>query len=232
MIWPIWPSAAAKPKRSLPSGSSWRKRMAPCSSSEKPKAALRSERARVGKRCGGGGLVIPDVRAVAEAAAAMIVGAFEAVEFAVGGAEASLGDEGGEVGRWRRRCTAGGMVLSRMAAAKRRVVLSRSGSLAAAYSAASQAPAKRVAVMIADDGVLFALGRGPAATRRACDWGSARPAGRCKRLRRRARSPVAGTASRWVCGCGASGPSRPSAEKSSQKSSGLVHHLASIQPRR
>ena len=35
-----------------------------------------------------GGFVIPDVRAVAEAAAAMIVDAFEAVELAVGGAEA------------------------------------------------------------------------------------------------------------------------------------------------
>jgi hypothetical protein len=41
--------------------------------------------------------------------------------------------------------TAGGRVLSRMAATKRRVRASRSGSFPAAYSAACQAPAKRVA---------------------------------------------------------------------------------------
>src|SRR5690242_12444733 len=43
----------------------------------------------------GGCFVVPDVGAVAEAAAAMIVAAFEAVELAIGRAEGSLGDERG-----------------------------------------------------------------------------------------------------------------------------------------
>jgi hypothetical protein len=47
---------------------------------------------------GGGGLVVPDVRAASVAAAGVVVGAFETVEFAVGGAEADGGDERGKVG--------------------------------------------------------------------------------------------------------------------------------------
>ena len=47
---------------------------------------------------GGGGFVVPDVGAASVAAAGVIVGAFEAVELAVGGAEADGGDQRGEVG--------------------------------------------------------------------------------------------------------------------------------------
>ena len=47
---------------------------------------------------GGDGFVIPDVSATAVAAAGVIVGAFEAVELAIGGAEADGRDEGGEIG--------------------------------------------------------------------------------------------------------------------------------------
>ena len=47
---------------------------------------------------GGDGFVVPDVGATAVAAAGVIVGAFEAVELAIGGAEADGGDEGGEIG--------------------------------------------------------------------------------------------------------------------------------------
>ena len=47
---------------------------------------------------GGGGLVVPDVCAASVAAAGVVVGAFEAVEFAVGGAEADGRYQGGEVG--------------------------------------------------------------------------------------------------------------------------------------
>jgi hypothetical protein len=48
MIWPIFPSAAAKPNRSFPSGGSGRMCIAPCSSVEWPDMAARSE-------CAGGG---------------------------------------------------------------------------------------------------------------------------------------------------------------------------------
>ena len=41
-----------------------------------------------GEQMGGDGFVVPDVGAAAVAAARVIVGAFEAVELAVGGAEA------------------------------------------------------------------------------------------------------------------------------------------------
>ena len=51
-----------------------------------------------GEEVGGDGFVVPDVGATAVAAAGVIVGAFEAVELAIGGAEADGGDEGGEIG--------------------------------------------------------------------------------------------------------------------------------------
>src|ERR1019366_1159716 len=51
-----------------------------------------------GEEVGGGGFVIPNVGTTAVAAAGMIVNAFEAVEFAIGGAEARGGDESGEIG--------------------------------------------------------------------------------------------------------------------------------------
>ena len=63
----------------------WAARLA--SSRRSSKAASRSERASDGNRCGVVRLVIPDVRAVAVAAAALVVDAFEAVELAVGRAE-------------------------------------------------------------------------------------------------------------------------------------------------
>ena len=44
------------------------------------------------------GLVVPDVRAVAEAAAAMIAGAFEAAKLAIGGAETGGRGQRGEIG--------------------------------------------------------------------------------------------------------------------------------------
>src|SRR5690242_1049820 len=46
----------------------------------------------------GRGLVVPDVRAVAVTAPAVVVGAFETVKLAVGRAERSCGDESGEIG--------------------------------------------------------------------------------------------------------------------------------------
>jgi hypothetical protein len=51
-----------------------------------------------GEQVGGGGFVVPDVGATAVAAAGVVVGAFEAVELAIGGAEADGRDQGGEVG--------------------------------------------------------------------------------------------------------------------------------------
>ena len=51
-----------------------------------------------GEEMGGDGLVVPDVGATAVAAAGVIVGAFEAVELAIGGAEADGGDQRGEIG--------------------------------------------------------------------------------------------------------------------------------------
>ena len=59
-------------------------------------AAQRAGEAR--EDVGGGGLVVPDVCAASVAAAGVVVGAFEAVEFAVGGAEADGRDQGGEAG--------------------------------------------------------------------------------------------------------------------------------------
>ena len=116
----------------------------------------------MGKRCCGGGFVIPDVGAVAEAAAAMIVGAFEAVELAIGRAEAGLGDERGEGGH-------GGVAHGGRAACCR-AWRRRSGGceppdradLSAAYAAACPGAGETRRVVIADDGVLVAFGRGPA----------------------------------------------------------------------
>src|ERR1019366_7946371 len=51
-----------------------------------------------GEQVGGYGFVVPDVGATAVAAAGVIVGAFEAVELAVGGAEADGRNQGGEIG--------------------------------------------------------------------------------------------------------------------------------------
>ena len=52
MIWPICPSAAAKPDRAFPGGSDCRKCIAPASSRSYPNAAPRSDRAKLGNRCG------------------------------------------------------------------------------------------------------------------------------------------------------------------------------------
>ena len=46
---------------------------------------------------GGAGFIIPNVRAIAEAAAEMIVNPFEPMEFAIGGTEGSGGAERGEI---------------------------------------------------------------------------------------------------------------------------------------
>ena len=59
---------------------------------------MRSERANAGKQELRGGFVVPDVRAVAEAAAALVVAPFEAVKFAVGRAESGLRDERRQIG--------------------------------------------------------------------------------------------------------------------------------------
>jgi len=50
-----------------------------------------------GEEMGGAGFVIPDVGAIAEATAGVVVDAFEAVELTVGGAEGSGGAHGGEI---------------------------------------------------------------------------------------------------------------------------------------
>ena len=89
MIWPIWPSAAAKPQ----SGFAIVRQLL----AEVHGAGVVHRVAEAGARAGAGEageqmrrcrLVIPDVGAIAVAAAGLIVGAFEAVELAVGGAEA------------------------------------------------------------------------------------------------------------------------------------------------
>jgi hypothetical protein len=109
----------------------------------------------------GGGLVIPDVRAIAEAAAAVVAGAFEAVELAIGGAEAGLGDERGEGGHGgvahggRQGAVAhGGDEAARAGLQIGQFFGGVFGGLPGAGEARG--------VMIADDGVLIAFGRGPA----------------------------------------------------------------------
>ena len=87
----------------MPSGSIWRNRIPPWSSCENPKDGLAKRACEAGKQELRGGFVVPDVRAVAEAAAALVVAAFEAVKFAVGRAEGGLRDERREIGD---RCVA------------------------------------------------------------------------------------------------------------------------------
>ena len=118
---------------------------------------------------------------------------------------------------WRRR--------------SRRVWLSRSSQICGGVFGGRPArPEKRVAVVIADDGVLVAFGRGPAAP-----FGRAirempgeeerelgRTAGRDRALERESADGVvrSGSAERW-----------PSSEKSSQKSMGEFHQRPCGQPR-
>src|ERR1035441_5573975 len=108
----------------------------------------------------GGCLVIPDVRAIAEAAAVVIVAAFETVELAIGRTEAGLGYERGEGGH-------GGV-----AHGGRQGAVAHGGDEAARASfqigqlfggvfGRLPGAGEALGVMVADDGVLFALGSGP-----------------------------------------------------------------------
>src|ERR1022692_5119806 len=105
----------------------------------------------------GGGLVIPDVRAIAEAAAVVIAGAFEAVELAIGRAEASLGDERRKGGHG---CIAYGGRQGAVAhggdeAARAGLQI---GQLFGGVFRGLPGACEARGVMIADDGMLFAFG--------------------------------------------------------------------------
>ena len=80
--------------------------------------------------------------------------------------------------------TAPGSVLSRSAVANRTVYVSSRSRLAAAYSAASHALEKRVAVVIPDHRVLVTLWAPTIRTAAVCGSESARRAERCSRPRR------------------------------------------------
>ena len=108
-----------------------------------------------------GGFVIPDVSAVTEAAAVVIAGAFESVELAVGGTEAGLGNQRGEGGHGRIARTGRKGTVAH-GSTKRRVRASRSGQFFGGIFGRLPRSGEALRVMIADDGVLVAFGRGPA----------------------------------------------------------------------
>ena len=98
MIWPMVPSAAAKPQSGVFVGEVLAEVEGAGVVHVVAEAGGAQGAGEGGEEMGGDGFVIPDVSATAVAAAGVIVGAFEAVELAIGGAEADGRDEGGEIG--------------------------------------------------------------------------------------------------------------------------------------
>ena len=118
-----------------------------------------------GEEVGRGGFVIPDVRATAVAAAGVIVGAFEAVELAIGGAEADGRDQGGEIGARGvlDRGRDGGFAEGGGEAAG--LLLQRVEVRGGVFGGGPGIGEAR-GVVVADERVFVALGRSPAAAAR------------------------------------------------------------------
>ncbi len=117
-----------------------------------------------GEQMLGGGLVVPDVRAVPEAAAAAIVAALEAVEFAIGGTEGSLRHQRGKVGHgaiahggWQSALAHGGDEAARAGFQ----IWQFSGSIIRGLPCVLEAGA----IVIAEDGIFIALRRIPTGPR-------------------------------------------------------------------
>ena len=118
-----------------------------------------------GEQMGGGGLVVPDVGAAAVAAAGVIVGAFEAVELAVGGAEADGGDQRGEIGAGGVLDGGGngGFAQGRGEPAS---LLFQGVEMGGGVFGGAPGVGEARGVVIADEGIFLALGCGPAAAAR------------------------------------------------------------------
>ncbi len=112
---------------------------------------------------GGGGFVVPDVGAVAEAAAEVIGGAFEGVELAIGGAEAGGGDESGEIGEGGVLDFAGEGGFAEGADEFLGALFER-GQMRGTVFGGGPGVGKAGGVPVADDVVFVTFGRIPAAT--------------------------------------------------------------------
>ena len=118
-----------------------------------------------GEEVGGGGFVVPDVGATAVAAAGVIVGAFEAVELAVGGAEADGRDQGGEIGAGGVLDGGGDGGLAE-GGGEAAGLLFEGVEVGGGVFGGGPGVGEAGGVVIADEGVFVALGRGPAAAAR------------------------------------------------------------------
>ena len=115
-----------------------------------------------GEEMSGAGFVIPDVRAIAEAAAVVIVDTLEAVEFAVGGAEGGGGAKGGEIRHGRFKNRRGKRGLTDGVDEKLGLLFETREVLSGVFGGGPSV-GKFGGVPVADDGILFAFRGVPAA---------------------------------------------------------------------
>ena len=176
-----------------------------------------------------GTFVIPHVRAVAEAAAAIIVHAFESVELAVGSAEAGGARERGKI-------SAGRILHDRRKSAFAKSLGEQPGlpfeplKIRSRIFSGGQRGRKSHAVVVADDRFPSPFGRAPAAPVRRAIRKSPREQERELGGTARRDRPLKRETPTALCGSGAA-ERRPSSEKSSQNNIGEFHHRPCGQPR-